>query len=270
MPPGPYAPHPGAAAPELGRETQPPVMHGGPPSNGAGRDPFEAWPVSADMTGPQGHTPSVPLAPVAASFKSPSVDMSFEVDEIPSAYRLRSKPRVWLWAVLGAAIAALVAAVYLLTRGAAGPDTAVPVLEIITSPEGAKVSIDGTVQPDKTPVVFRGAEPGRTYTIGFELEGYEPMTRTVEYPANMNRHQLILRLNKQTVRLRVESEPPGAAVFINAQQVGKTPIELDALDPGETKTLELRMSGYRPSLRPLEWGEGEIDKKLQIELEPSE
>ena len=45
--------------------------------------------------------------------------------------------------------------------------------------------------------------------------------------------------------LIVETEPAGAIVFLNAKEVGVSPLKLEELEAGKTYEVELRKAGYK-------------------------
>jgi PEGA domain-containing protein len=78
---------------------------------------------------------------------------------------------------------------------------------------------------------------------------------------------VVARLDPIVVKLWVESKPAGAEVFIGGTSAGRTPLDLSGLDPQTTRSIEVRLRGYRPVRRTLDWSQ-ETEKRLVFELEP--
>ncbi|MBU1080586.1 MAG: PEGA domain-containing protein, partial [Spirochaetes bacterium] len=103
-------------------------------------------------------------------------------------------------------------------------------------PEGAELWIDGSLV-GKTP--WNGAlRPGR-YSMEARMEGYEPAAETVSV-AFASAMGTSLRLSPRPAVLVVESEPLGALVDLNGEQLGRTPLRI------ETKAFEARYVSLRP------------------------
>jgi hypothetical protein len=139
-------------------------------------------------------------------------------------------------------------------------------IEIVSSPEGAIVSVDGEKLGEKTPTRFDHAEAGRTYLIAVDLDRHQRWEREASVPVEGGEIKLIARLELLRVTLKVQSDPPGAEVFVNGKSMGRTPVELPGLDPATTKVIELRKKGYRPVRRTLEWKKDEQEKPLSFNL----
>ncbi len=195
---------------------------------------------------------------------------AIELDEIPDHFKLSrtgGNRRMLLWG--GLVFAVLVTAgilVGVLGVRDQGAITIPSAIEIVSSPEGATVSVDGTTLPAKTPTRFENAEAAGRYLIVIELRRYQRWEREVSIPKDGGVIKLIARLELVLVTLKVKSDPPGAEVFVNRKSMGRTPVELAELDPALTKTIELRKKGYRPIRVTLEWKDDETDKTLSYEL----
>ena len=115
-----------------------------------------------------------------------------------------------------------------------------PVLLVIESePPGASVTMDGE-RHGKTPAVIDGLAAGR-HNLVLEKDGYERLVRQLHLP-DMEPHKTFT-LRQAAGTVRVESEPPGAAVIDGGQIIGRTPGILHSLSEG-THTLTLRRTGY--------------------------
>jgi hypothetical protein len=141
-------------------------------------------------------------------------------------------------------------------------------LLVRSTPSGASVSVDG-VGKGVTPLALRELENG-TINVTIARPGYLPETRRVvitsarparsldvrlvaeaaapprpSTPATLGRPAATAAAGGTTGALNVESRPSGAAVTINGQPRGNTPLTITDLPPGEYQIL-MAMPGYRP------------------------
>lgn len=129
------------------------------------------------------------------------------------------------------------AAVYLVTRGPAPPEPA-PVANLPaagppaprTGPENAAPAAPGPAPARKAAAPARKAEPSPAVPA-------EPAASTL-------------------ATLVLDSDVPGASVFVNREYVGTTPPRLDKLEPG-TKQLKLTADGYDGIERAVELAAGD-------------
>mgnify|MGYP001203975160 CR=1 FL=1 len=124
-------------------------------------------------------------------------------------------------------------------------------LDVLSQPAGARVYIDDTYRGD-TPLSLPEIPAGER-RVRVELRGHETDARTVTLRAGEKSvEEFRLQLNSGVLVLT--SEPPGAKVFIDGQEVGETkpaaagmisePLTIPALAKGE-HTLQLTRAGYR-------------------------
>ncbi len=117
------------------------------------------------------------------------------------------------------------------------------VLEVTTEPPGALVMIGGKVY-GPSPQTIRGLSPGPAYVIA-EQEGYRQTYKQVEIPEE-GEVSVALDLEPFTGKLSITSDPEGAEVVLNGEQVvGFTPLQQAKIPIGE-HTYELRMANYEP------------------------
>ena len=146
------------------------------------------------------------------------------------------------------------------------PAPAPGTIEIVSYPDNAEVTINGTKLPSRTPTLYSGAKPGERYVIAVDLKGYQKWESEQRIPPEGGNRSVVARLDKIVVSLRVDSEPPGASVVLNNIPMGRTPLVLPDIDPATATTLELRKRGYRPLRRNLDWST-ETEKELRLLLE---
>jgi hypothetical protein len=98
-------------------------------------------------------------------------------------------------------------------------------VQLLTDPPGANVTVDGS-QSCITPCSFT-LNHGR-HTLAASLPGFGVARKIFNVPQDLN---IILPLAKSVGVLLVSSEPSGAAVNVDGQTAGKTPLTL-RLSPG--------------------------------------
>jgi serine/threonine protein kinase len=261
--------HPGAPGlPQVA--LSPPTALGGPPLAQPGPFPPGMHPQPQPAPGTPFPFPTSPGQPMPGPFTTRQIQSSLEVDEIPDKYKIRRQTQVnpiWIAAgalILAAVVAAVLIAIYGSNEEKAATGTAV--IEVVSSPPGATVTVDGEALPNPTPTTFDGAT-GKTYLIRLDLAKHQRWEREHPVGEEGGNQRVVARLDPIVVRLWVESKPPGAEVFIGGTSAGRTPLDLSGLDPQTTRSIEVRLKGFRPVRRTLDWTQ-ETEKRLIFELEP--
>ncbi len=137
------------------------------------------------------------------------------------------------------------------TREVAGVLQAIPTtLRIESLPRGARIYVNNQYRGD-APIELTDLPPGE-HRVRAELSGYEPMARTVNLAAQAMAVEEF-RLQKNSGKIVIVSEPPGARVFVNGEEKGETkpapsgvisePFEVDLLPPGSYQ-IRLTRPGY--------------------------
>lgn len=127
------------------------------------------------------------------------------------------------------------------------PTAATGSFELHTTPEGATVYINGEAA-GQTPVTRSGLSAG-TYSLRFEMKGYEPVEEVRQMLVDPNGPQVVQVALQQVppmetlATLKVYSTPPGATILLDGRNLGKTPKSLTKLRPGQ-HVLELSLDGY--------------------------
>lgn len=212
----------------------------------APHDPFGGVPEPGQPPAlPPGHDPFVaqPMPPVMV-----------EALGKPNPWRIIVPIVVALVVVtlLGAGIAFLVA----------GPEEAS--LEIISVPEGATVTLDGSPVAGVTPVTIPAVEAGRTYHVQLMHAGYEP--READLTANEGENRSVFLLNQIRVSLRVETEPPGAQVWVDNMLRGSAPLEIPGLAAGQTIQVRGAAPGRQTVTREVTLDGADRNPRVQIAL----
>jgi eukaryotic-like serine/threonine-protein kinase len=118
-------------------------------------------------------------------------------------------------------------------------------IHVITDVIGATATLHGpagrVVSTCETPCSFNNLAPA-SYSLAVQKDGYQPVQTAIQVKRGGVQDQKI-RLESLAKGLFVNSQPPGADVFINgAKQSGQTPVTLP-LAPGQYN-LVLRLAGY--------------------------
>lgn len=124
-------------------------------------------------------------------------------------------------------------------------------LNIVSLPEGARIYVNNEYR-GVAPLDLSDLAPG-TLRLRAEQQGFETVARTIELQANVPRTEEF-RLEKNSGKLVLVTEPPNVRVFLNGEERGETrpspnplmsePFEVDLLPPGDY-TLQLTRAGYR-------------------------
>jgi len=120
----------------------------------------------------------------------------------------------------------------------AGPSTGS--LSVTANVQGATVYLDGKAVGE-VPYRLEGVEPG-AYEIRVTKEDYESFDRMVAVSRGREA-KVSAMLVLEPVRLRVESDVPGATVFLDRKYVGATPVTVTDVGPG-TYGLTVSAEGY--------------------------
>ncbi|HEY3354417.1 MAG TPA: PEGA domain-containing protein [Polyangia bacterium] len=117
-------------------------------------------------------------------------------------------------------------------------------LVIDSKPKGATITIDGRSR-GVAPLRLTDLEAGRAYRVRALLPGYQPQEDLVTVGAN-EETVVPFQLRLETGSVTVVSQPPGARVFLGADDTGKvTPATLTGLPTGEAKLITLKLDGYQ-------------------------
>ncbi len=141
-------------------------------------------------------------------------------------------------------------------------------LEVTAMPPGAAVYLDGrSLGP--APQRAEGLSAG-AHTVRVERTGYLPFERRLHVVPGVPA-RLEARLEREPSRFTVDSDVPGASVFIDRQFVGKTPHVVTGLATGRHR-LNVSADGYDAFAATLEVGDRPDDVMVrfkQVHLDQS-
>ncbi|MCA9676749.1 MAG: PEGA domain-containing protein, partial [Myxococcales bacterium] len=213
---------------------------------------------------PQAGSQPYPYGPPGMTFTK-QMQAALDVDEIPRQYKLdRGTSSRLLWVLVGMllVIGAVGATVFFL-RESSGPAAAALVIESV--PSGAEVTIDGDKLGETTPARF-STRPGARHEVRVTLPRYKPWTDTLVVSGSGGDVKVVAVLTSITGKLRINSAPGGAEVWLNGRQVGVTPTTLDVPDPAEVTEVELRHKDFGTVTQPVVWDDNDtasIDVKFR-------
>ena len=137
-------------------------------------------------------------------------------------------------------------------------------LVVESSPPGARVSA-GEAELGITPLA--ATLPAGRHELEVTLAGRKPWRGEVDIAPGERVTLAPITLEPADSRVRIASEPAGAAVLVGGNYRGQTPLEL-ALPPGRAQRIELRKAGFQQATRTLTLEVG-ADERLTVRLEPA-
>lgn len=135
-------------------------------------------------------------------------------------------------------------------------------VEFSSRPTGATVRIDGR-ELGTTPVTLElGAG---THRLELSLAGYTRYSAAFPVVASRPLRLSTVQLERLAGRVRLASTPPGAAVTVDGEFAGETPLEL-AIEPERDVEIGLSRAGFTTAIRRLELEAGE-QRDMTVVLE---
>jgi len=176
----------------------------------------------------------------------------------------KARRRWWIAVLLLLVIlaAASVAATLLLV-----PRDAPPQVEIVTTPSGASVSLDGAPVAGRTPLALSDRlEAGRSYRVEVAMPGFQTWVST--FQAQPGRMQQIVVMVPLRATLRVESDPPGATIYVAGAFRGSAPLELPDLPIGSVLDIVAQHPDRADGRARVTIAEGELHPRIVLTLAP--
>jgi len=156
----------------------------------------------------------------------------------------KPRPKYWVAAVIMAVVIILV---WTLLPKISGHPKRLASLTISTQPSGAKVFLNGD-RKGNSPQTINDIKEG-SYTVRVELEGYE--AKEEQIALNRENRTFDITLRKKTeapiplASLTINTRPAGAAVFLNGDRKGNSPLTINDLKKG-SYIVRLELDGYKP------------------------
>lgn len=184
---------------------------------------------------------------------------ALELEEIPDSYKVGRRTPRWIFAsvlIVGCIAAGVALGIALL-----GNQERQTALLIESTPSGAKVTVNGILLQDPTPV-RHSVTPGERYAMEFELDGFQSKSHQVIVPLEGGEFRVPVALQRIRVSIEVQSKPP-AELLLNGVVQGQTPRTLSDLDPEAEYIIELKKRGYQPHKQKLDLSQPSLSIQLE-------
>ncbi|MBI2083093.1 MAG: serine/threonine protein kinase [Deltaproteobacteria bacterium] len=159
-------------------------------------------------------------------------------------------------------------------------------LDIRSNPSQAKILLDGKDTGEVTPSTFDQLEAGRKLNVTLQKEGYEAWSRrgltikgneTANVSASLNPEikeeakpephtPTTAAIGGKPASLKLDSEPSGADVYVNAEFKGTTPVTVTSIPAGAVKLL-ISKQGYLRYSSNITLDAGELKSLGTIQLQ---
>jgi hypothetical protein len=149
-----------------------------------------------------------------------------------------SGARTWMLAAFAVLVIAAVVAFVLL------PGEPAPTITILTTPDGAEVSIDGRAVGPTPATIADGLEVGHAYQIDVTHVGYAPRSVVVQAQPGPVEQQVVLTGLPAT--LHVETQPSGAPVTVGGTPRGSAPVDVSGFLVGQRVEVRASLPGHGP------------------------
>ena len=220
----------------LTNPSAPPMDFGGAPalSNPSVPPSGNSMPAPSGMGGAVGAVPST--APRARRQSAQTLTM----EDNPFA-RPRGQQK-GLLAVAGivVGIVGLIVLGLVYFRGQRAPG----MIELKTTPLDATVKLDGFTVSGQSPFLLQDVEPDKPHSLMVEKAGYKTWSTQVHLQAGQSIALPLVTLEAEHSGFSITSVPPGASVWIDGTETGRTtPAEFADLTPGN-HVVRLTMDGH--------------------------
>ena len=161
-----------------------------------------------------------------------------------------------------AMVAALLVASFYFWQGRAEEGST---LRIVSVPPGANAMIDGKPLSGKTPLEFQAqVVRGKVSTLKLQLDGYDDWETTFQAGQGLVTQIAVMRPKLAT--LTIETQPPGAHVWVNGTLYGRAPIELKDLPAGRRIEVRAAAVGFTDSRQVVEIRQEESRPRVHLTL----
>jgi formylglycine-generating enzyme required for sulfatase activity len=134
-------------------------------------------------------------------------------------------------------------------------------ISLSSQPANAEVVVDGTVM-GLTPVDVELA--AGQHDLEIRLRGYNAWRSSITVVADRPEELPLVRLSQADGRVELVTDPEGAAVSVDGEFRGQTPLTL-RLDPGREHSINVTKAGYEPVTRSLSV-EADSGRRLALSL----
>lgn len=138
-------------------------------------------------------------------------------------------------------------------------------LRVTTEPAEARVTVEGRLLERAADGAFVGEVPaGEPRVVSVRAEGFRDFAQTVRVPAEATR-ELHVALQPIGPVVELRTDPPGAALYVDGERVGKSPLILRTLPPGRY-AVGATLRCHSPVERTLALEDADVS--LVLELKP--
>jgi len=142
---------------------------------------------------------------------------------------------------------------------ALAPSIVAGVLSLDSTPAGALIAIDGQTATGVTPISLTNLMPGH-HTISISKFGFATETRSIDITSG-SKSVMSVQLSATTATVAANSDPVGAAIWLDGKNTGKvTPAQISLDKPG-SHTFVFKKQGY---LDETASGNAQIGQTLQM------
>lgn len=141
-------------------------------------------------------------------------------------------------------------------------------LTINAHPETIQINLQNAKQESRqgeTPTTLQDI-PAGSYTLQAQAERYFSQNMDIHIEGLDITQQVAIDLQPAWGKMQLKSEPVGADILLNGKSLGRTPLQIDILESGETVTLQL--AGYNSWQQTLSVPAGEQREWPLIKLQP--
>jgi len=125
---------------------------------------------------------------------------------------------------------------------AAAPNIVTGQVNIDSSPLGAQITLDGKKISSLTPVSVADLLPGH-HTITISKPGFAPETRAIDVTSG-SKSVISVQLAATTATVAANSDPAGAAVWVDGRDSGRTTPAQISIDKAGSHTFVFKKQGY--------------------------
>jgi hypothetical protein len=173
------------------------------------------------------------------------------------------------WVKVAIPVAVVLAIIIGVTTFAVTPDEPPPVLEVITVPSGATVTLDSVLVPGVTPVrITENLRLGTTQRVEVTLSGYEPWSTSFQ-AASGNVQQVVVLTPLRAV-LRIETDPPGGMITVDGVPRGAAPIDIPGLPIGRHVEVRASSPGRRDVNQRIPIGADNLRPQVRLTFPPAQ
>jgi hypothetical protein len=207
----------------------------------------------------------LPVLPAGSSQPNPLGPLPGQNSRLTTDAVQLLQPNRNRWVLIGIGGAMLAAAIVtVLTSGSSAPQKGT--IEVVSSPAGAEVRIDGTAVSQPTPLVITDVDPNRQHHVKVSKKGHDSWESDVKFEGDSRQVRLQAILVPVVAALEITSTPAGAEAIVNGRIAGLTPTTVSDLSPDSEVVVELRLRGYRVAKKSFSFG-GKRKLDVSIPLE---